>query len=729
MTNKSINDKPETAQQVLKRLFGFDAFRANQREIIEAILARQDAFVVMPTGGGKSLCYQLPAYLMKGTCLVISPLISLMKDQVDAARAIGLGAEYLNSSLSGTQQSEVLRQLTMNELDLIYVSPERFAMESFLAALDRIELSFTAVDEAHCISEWGHDFRPDYLNLSILVKRFSNVPVAAFTATATQRVQEDVVARLGLRRPHMVRASFNRPNLYYRVTPKESPEQQILSFIKEHKNEAGIVYRTTRKSVESTTRQLVAKGIKALPYHAGLAAEKRSANQEAFNRDEVDVIVATIAFGMGIDKSNVRFVLHADLPKNIEGYYQETGRAGRDGEPSVCQLLFGRGDIPKMRYFIDQIEGESERQHAIHCLNEMAGYASRNICRRRQLLQYFGETYAHENCKTCDICTDEAEQEDATRDAQIVMSAIARTGERFGITHIVDVIAGANTERIRQLGHDQIKTYGAGKSHDKQHWRRIIDNLLAHELVVQTDERYPTLRLSEQAADVLYGRRPFLVLRQKETVSAPKRRSEEFEYNQELFEALRALRKEQADAGGVPPFVVFSDRTLHEMACEMPVDQEGLLRISGVGAVKFERYGTLFAEGIAKFRAAHPEVTPGTVKSVEFRLPKKTKKHAAKGESLETTWNLFQQGVPLPEIARQRELTLGTVVSHLETLAADGKTASFDIDQYVPAAKRLLIEQLFAKHGDERLAPVVAAVGEGVTYDDARLVRLWMKMP
>ncbi|MDD4736032.1 MAG: DNA helicase RecQ [Kiritimatiellae bacterium] len=720
------NNKDQTAAQVLKQLFGFEAFRANQQEIIEAILARQDAFVVMPTGGGKSLCYQLPAYMMKGTCMVISPLISLMKDQVDAARAIGLRAAYLNSSLSGVQQADVLSRLTTNRLDLIYVSPERFAMDSFLCALDQIDLCFTAVDEAHCISEWGHDFRPDYLHLSTLVKQFPDVPVTAFTATATQRVQQDIIQRLGLRRPHMVRASFNRPNLYYRVAPKENPEQQILSFIKEHGNEAGIVYRTTRKSVESTTRQLVARGIKARPYHAGLSAERRSENQEAFNRDEVDVIVATIAFGMGIDKSNVRFVLHADLPKNIESYYQETGRAGRDGEPAVCLLLFGRGDIPKIRHFIDQIEDLHERQHAINCLNEMAGYASRNICRRRQLLHYFGETYTPKNCETCDICTDEAEQEDATRDAQIVMSAIARTGERFGITHIVDVIAGANTERIRQLGHDRIKTYGAGKDHDKRHWRRIVDNLLAHELIVQTDEQYPTLRLGEHSSDVLYGRKPFFVLRQKEIRPTPGKRAEEFEYNQELFEALRGLRKRLADEEGVPPFVVFSDRTLHEMACEMPIDQAGLLHISGVGAVKCERYGSLFAESITQFRESHPEVMPGVVKHVEPGAPKASKKRVVKGERLETTWNLFEQGIPLTDIAKQRGRTLGTIVSHLERLAADGKSISFDIDQYVSTEKRLRIEELFATHGVERLAPVVAAGGEGITYDDARLVRLWM---
>ena len=370
-----MNDSDETpipkhTPEVLKDVFGFRSFLPNQEEIVRAILARQDAFVVMPTGGGKSLCYQLPAHVMDGTCMVISPLISLMKDQVDAAIETGLRASFLNSSLSASMKRQVEADLADGKLDLIYVSPERFAMPEFIAALKRVQLSFVAIDEAHCISEWGHDFRPDYLNLSTIVQEFPDVPVAAFTATATHKVQEDIVTKIGLRSPHTVRASFNRPNLFYKVIPKLKPAGQILRFVRNHAGEAGIVYRTTRKSVEQTANMLTKHGIKALPYHAGLADAVRVKNQDAFNKDEVDVIVATIAFGMGIDKSNVRYVMHGDLPKNMESYYQETGRSGRDGEPAHCLLLFGYGDIPKIRFFIDQTQDEDERKHAIKCLND-----------------------------------------------------------------------------------------------------------------------------------------------------------------------------------------------------------------------------------------------------------------------------------------------------------------------------------------------------------------------
>jgi len=469
--------------RVLKDIFGFHSFRPNQEEIVRAILARQDCFVVMPTGGGKSLCYQLPAHIMDGTCMVVSPLISLMKDQVDAAIATGLRASFLNSSLSAAMKRDVQLRFTAGELDLIYVSPERFAMPEFIAELKHVKLSFVAIDEAHCISDWGHDFRPDYLNLATIVEDFPDVPVTAFTATATHRVQEDIVAKLRLRSPHTVRASFNRPNLFYKVIPKQKPGDQILKFVRAHPNDPGIIYRTTRKSVEQTAALLARHGIKALPYHAGLDDASRIMNQDAFNRDEIDVIVATIAFGMGIDKSNVRYVLHGDLPKNMESYYQETGRSGRDGESAHCLLLFGYGDIPKIRYFIDQISENTERNHSIKCLNDMVHYATINVCRRKQLLNYFGEDYPPQKPEPsmtntespmiatgacCDICAGEVESVDATVDAQIVLSAIARTGERFGINYIVSVVTGSDFDRIQQLGHDKIKTFGIGKDQDKR---------------------------------------------------------------------------------------------------------------------------------------------------------------------------------------------------------------------------------------------------------------------
>ena len=599
--------------EVLGRVFGFHAFRANQEEIVRAVLARRDVFAVMPTGGGKSLCYQLPACVLPGTCIVISPLISLMKDQVDAARATGLRAEYLNSSLSAGEGGQVLGRLIRGELDLLYVAPERFTTDGFLAALERVSVCLVAIDEAHCISEWGHDFRPDYLALSMIVERFAGSPVAAFTATATRRVQDDIIDRLALRDPHTVRASFDRPNLFYRVVPKDNVNRQILSFVRGCDGDSGIVYRTTRANVEATAAFLVDNGVKAVPYHAGLDGDLRKKHQDAFNRDQANVVVATIAFGMGIDKSNVRFVLHGDLPKNVEGYYQETGRAGRDGEPAHCVLYFSGGDVPKIRYFVDQIEDESQRAVATGKLYEMVNYATVNACRRRQLLGYFGEKLAGDNCGACDVCAGEVQQVDATTEAQIVMSAIVRTGQRFGAAHVVDVVTGAKTRRIAELGHDRVKTYGAGQDRPKHFWRGILNDLIAQGGVVRTGDKYPVLHVSPSGREVLFGRKGFHVLKQKQKQKKAQRRrgravdAPAVEFDDELFGRLRSLRTRLAKRQNVPPYIVFSDRTLHEMAAYLPATPEQMNEITGVGEQKLKRYGKQFLAEIASFVADRPD--------------------------------------------------------------------------------------------------------------------------
>ncbi len=599
---------PARLHAALRDVFGFDTFRPYQREIVEALLARRDAFVVMPTGGGKSLCYQLPARLMDGVCIVVSPLISLMKDQVDAARSNGLRAAFLNSSLDLEGRRDTVGALRRGDLELLYVSPERFAMEDFGTLLRACRLSLIAIDEAHCISEWGHDFRPDYLALGALTDTFPEVPVAAFTATATLKVQDDIVRRLRLRDPLKVRASFNRPNLYYAVTPKTDAQRQILRFVLERPREAGIVYRTTRRSVDETADYLCARGIRALPYHAGLDDETRARNQEAFNRDEAQVVVATIAFGMGIDKSNVRFVLHADLPKNIEGYYQETGRAGRDGDPAHCLLLFGYGDIPKIRHFFDDIADPDEKRRAERCLQDVITYATTHACRRRRLLGYFGEPFAQEHCGACDVCTGRVARVDATRDAQIALSAIARTGQRFGAGYLVDVITGADTERIRALGHDAIKTYGVGADRDKRHWRRVIDTLLAQELAVQSEGEYPTIALTDRARPVLRGEKPFYMTEQVVEPRAKRRKAvasaDVFAPEDGLFERLRALRAEIAAELGVPAYVVFTDRTLHELAAQRPTREDQLIGIHGIGEKKRAQFGARFVQAIRTFGAA-----------------------------------------------------------------------------------------------------------------------------
>jgi ATP-dependent DNA helicase RecQ len=598
---RNETDHESSIFSALKTVFGFQAFRPNQESIIRNILEGKDVFAVMPTGGGKSLCYQLPATVMRGTAVVISPLISLMKDQVDAATENGIEAAFMNSSMNADEVSDVYRMLRYNKIRLLYIAPERFAMPHFLERLKTSAVSLFAIDEAHCISEWGHDFRPDYLGLSLIPEMFPDVPVAAFTATATQRVQEDIIHRIGLRRPHIVRASFNRPNLYYQVKAKAKVQTQILEFLRDHQGESGIIYRTTRDSVMEIADFLKSKGIAALPYHAGLSAEERNKNQEAFNRDEAQMIVATIAFGMGIDKSNVRFVIHADLPKNIEGYYQETGRAGRDGEPAHCLLFFGRGDIPKIRYFINAITDERERFIAIEKLNQTVGYASHNVCRRKQLLGFFGEDYPLDNCGACDICSGSVEQIDITTDSQIIMSAVSRTGQRFGIGHIVDIVTGADTKRIRELRHNEIKTYGTGKDRDKKHWRSLINELIAQEAIMQEGEPYPVLRITQKGSDILFGREGIAALRKEETNTRQKRSGEFEGYDEALFARLRNIRKKMAEAQQVPPYIIFSDKTLHEMCRRFPATLSDMRKISGVGDAKLERYGRDFILEIGRY--------------------------------------------------------------------------------------------------------------------------------
>jgi ATP-dependent DNA helicase RecQ len=589
----------------LRTVFGFESFRPNQETIINNILKQQDVFAVMPTGGGKSLCYQLPALLLEGTAVVISPLISLMKDQVDAARENGIAAVFMNSSLDQREMANIERKLKADQVKLLYIAPERFAMPQFIETLRGIPLSLFAIDEAHCISEWGHDFRPDYLALSAIPELFPHVPVAAFTATATQKVQQDIIRKIGLRTPHTVRASFNRPNLFYQVKSKAGVEQQLLEFLRDHEGESGIIYRTTRDSVTATAGFLASHGIKALPYHAGLSAEEREKNQEAFNRDEAPVIVATIAFGMGIDKSNVRFVVHADLPKHIEAYYQETGRAGRDNEPAHCLLYFSRGDIPKIRYFIDKVEDETERAIAMEKLNQTVRFASHNVCRRKQLLSFFGEAYGADNCGACDICTGSVIRIDISTDARILMSALARTNERFGIVHIIDIVIGADTRRIRELGHHEIKTFGAGKRQDKTHWRFIVNELLAQELIRQDGDRYPVLKLTPKGADVLLGKEEVFGLKRAEVKTKERRAIAAAGgwYDETLFERLRAIRKRIAGTNRVPPYVIFSDKTLYEMCRHFPQTASEMRRITGVGDVKLARYGEDFLEEIRTFKA------------------------------------------------------------------------------------------------------------------------------
>ncbi|MFZ2198856.1 MAG: DNA helicase RecQ [Thermodesulfovibrionales bacterium] len=705
----------------LRTVFGFQTFRPNQESIVRNILGKRDVFAVMPTGGGKSLCYQLPAALMHGTVIVISPLISLMKDQVDAAVENGMQAAFMNSSMNAGEVTEVYSMLKHSRIRLLYIAPERFAMPHFTERLKTADISLFAIDEAHCISEWGHDFRPDYLSLSRIPGMFPDVPVAAFTATATQKVQEDIINRLGLRRPHIVRASFNRPNLFYEVKPKSKVEAQILEFLTERPGESGIVYRTTRDSVMLTADFLKSKGIAALPYHAGLSAAERNRNQESFNKDEVQVMVATIAFGMGIDKSNVRFVIHADLPKNIDGYYQETGRAGRDGEPARCILFFSRGDIPKIRYFINGITEDRERFIAIEKLNQTVGYASHNVCRRRQLLGFYGEEYGADNCGACDICLGSAEQTDITTEAQVILSAVSRTGQRFGIGHIIDIVTGADTKRIRELRHDEIKTYGAGKARDKKYWRGVVDELIAQEALLQEGDPYPVLKIPEKGSDILFGREGIMALRKEETKSkAGRNTGDTGGYDSALFERLRNVRKSLAQMQQVPPYIIFSDKTLHEMCRRFPSTLTEMEKISGVGESKLKRYGEYFIREIKQYLDENPGISFTEKEAAASDLAGPVHKRK-KGETVEETYAFFKGGMSPDDIAKLRSLTPSTIASHLERLIMEGR--DIDMDRLVDSARRMEIEKYYLSVKGQDLNSVVEHFKGTVSFEEARLVR------
>ena len=571
----------------LARVFGYTAFRPHQIEIVKGILGGHDSLSIMPTGGGKSLCFQLPSHLMDGVCVVISPLISLMKDQVDAACANGLRAAALNSSLSPGGHRAVREALASGELDLLYISPERLSAPGFWDALASWPVSFFAVDEAHCISQWGHDFRPDYLALSGLVERFPQCPVAAFTATATPEVERDILSRLGLREPRLIRASFDRPNLFYHVLPKEEPHAQLLSFLGGHEGESGIVYRSTRRKVEETAAFLQKKGVKAEAYHAGLPDAERMRVQEAFRRDECPVVVATVAFGMGIDKPDVRFVAHLDLPKNVEGYYQETGRAGRDGDPAHCLLLYSAADMAQLLYFARQTEDEEQRSIAEKHAYAMLEYAERNQCRRKALLSYFGEDFEEPNCGGCDVCTGEIQEEDYTIEAQKALSAMVRSGCRFGRVLIMDILMGADNRRIRETGFQHLPTYGVGKDRTRRFWKYLIDALTRQGLAAIEGEEYPYLRVTETGWETLRGA-PFRALRIVETRARRNRAerdgaSQDMDVDDTLFQLLRAERRRLAEAAQVPPYVVFHDRALREMAAGKPASREAMLGIAGVG--------------------------------------------------------------------------------------------------------------------------------------------------
>lgn len=592
------------AEEILKHTFGYLDFRGQQRNIIETVLDGQDALVLMPTGGGKSLCYQIPGILRDGIAIVVSPLIALMQDQVAALQQLGLRAAYLNSTLSREAHNEVMRAIYDGELDLLYVAPERLLQENTLQRLMSVEVSLIAIDEAHCVSQWGHDFRVDYLGLHVLQTAFPNSPRIALTATADDRTRDEIVTRLALNKPKIFVSSFDRPNIRYLVQPKGDAKAQLMMFLQDHKNQAGIVYCMSRNRVDGIAAWLCGKGINALPYHAGLSAQERSDNQRRFLREEGIVIVATIAFGMGIDKPDVRFVAHLDLPKNIEAYYQETGRAGRDGLASDAWMVYGLQDVVRIAKMVQESNaGDQIKRVERAKIDSLLAWCEVTTCRRRGLLNYFGEQMS-EPCGNCDVCLNPPKTWNATEAAQKLLSNIYRTGQRFGAGHVIDVLRGKDTAKIMQFGHQKLSTYGIGADRSDQQWRSILRQLIVQNYVYVNDAQYGAIQLTEKARGLLKGEVK-VFLREDAESAKPQRNTiistSDNQTDQPLWEALKECRKALAKQQGVPPFHIFHDATLMEMMRYRPASSSELLTINGVGEKKLNRYGDQFLAVLCQF--------------------------------------------------------------------------------------------------------------------------------
>ena len=720
-------------EQRLKQYFGHDAFRPGQQEIIEQTLSGRDAFVLMPTGGGKSLTYQLPALLLPGLTVVISPLIALMHDQVDQLRANGIAATFINSSLDSFERSQRERAALNGKVKLLYVAPERLLSENFLYLLDQIEsdigLSLLAVDEAHCVSEWGHDFRPEYRQLGQLRTRYPRSPMLALTATATERVRQDILTQLRLHDPYVHVASFNRPNLSYEVRPKHKGSySELLQLLHGLPGAPVIIYCQSRRSVDDLSDCLQRDGIRALPYHAGLSGEQRTEHQTRFIRDDIAVLVATIAFGMGISKPDVRAVIHYDLPRNLEGYYQESGRAGRDGLPAQCILFFSHGDRAKVEYLIAQKPDEQEQFIARHQLQQAVAYSESSACRRRVLLAYFGETLRDENCSNCDNCLSPATLEDRTADARKFLACIVRTQERFGMRHIVDVLRGANTQKIRDYGHDQLSTFGIGKDLSADAWLYLGRALLQQDLVSQSTDGYPILRLNTLSWEILRKQRSVQVAEPPRNATTQQETRVLEPEAERLFQHLRNLRKQIADEQGVPPYVVFPDTSLRAMAQQRPQSREQFAQIPGVGGRKLEAYFTSFTRAIRDYCESHnlvmsPEAARRDNRQRREIIP--IPQVSAGPSTRRHTLDLYNEGRSIEEIARERNLNPRTIAGHLAELIEAGE--AIEAERLVDTERHKIIFAALRQMGDDMLRPVKDLLGDEYSYEEIRLVRALMR--
>ena len=699
----------QSLEEALKYYFGYDSFRLGQRQIVEQALQNRDLLIIMPTGGGKSLCFQLPALLKPGLTIVVSPLIALMQDQVDALLDNGIPATFLNSSLSRQDVRSRESAILKGKIKLLYVSPERLLGEGFTPFLERINqqvgISAFAIDEAHCVSDWGHDFRPEYRQIRQLRQRYSDIPMLALTATATKRVQQDIIQQLKLRQPGFHLASFNRPNLYYEIQPKQRQSyNQLLKTIKSSPG-SGIVYCLSRRTVDETAFRLQKNGIAALPYHAGMSDAERSSNQTRFLRDDAQVIVATIAFGMGINKLDVRFVIHYDLPRNLESYYQESGRAGRDGEPAKCTLMFSLGDIPRIRYLIEQKPDPKEQQVALQQLHQVTDYAEGTDCRRTIMLRYFGERFKG-NCDNCDNCRHPKPIEDWTIEAQKFLSCVARCRERFGMVHIIDVLRGSRKKKVEQYGHHLLSTYGIGKDKTADAWKTLARSLLHQGLLDETNDGYRVLKLNKLSWEILRKQRSVQIAVNRTTnsniIAETNPRAVEIEL---LFERLRRLRKQLADAQSVPPYVVFNDSSLKLMAQQQPQTIADFGEISGVGAHKLAQYGEQFVSEIRAF-------------CQEQKLPE-----PLPSNSQMKTLQLYQQGLSIEETAQERGFAPSTIITHLSELIE--RKQPIDLNRLVSTERQNIIFKAIQTKGADSLKVIREYLGEDFSYEEIRLVRAW----
>jgi ATP-dependent DNA helicase RecQ len=722
-TPATLTSPPDDARlkQVLRETFGFTRFRPLQEDIVKATLAREDVFALLPTGGGKSLCYQLPALLLDGLTVVVSPLIALMKDQVDALIANDVAATFINSSLDAAEIRRRQALVAQGRVKLLYVAPERFGTTGFLRLLKQAGVSVFAIDEAHCVSEWGHDFRPEYRELRNLRMHFPDAVFAAFTATATDRVQRDIRAQLGLQHARTFTGTFNRPNLYYEVRPKQDTFKQLRAYLRDHREESGIIYCQSRQGTDHLAERLRASGFDAVAYHAGLDNAERHRVQEAFVRDDVRIVVATIAFGMGIDKPDVRFVIHYDLPKNLEGYYQESGRAGRDGDPAECLLFYSYGDVKKHQHFIDARPTQELRSVAQAQLRHMTDWAELRTCRRTALLDYFGERFAGQDRPCCDNCRNPAHLVDYTVAAQMFLSCVKRTGERFGAAYVIDVLRGSRDERILRFHHDRLSTWGIGKERSKEEWRYLARALVRDGYALQDAEAYNAIRVTDRGNDVLF-RGATVVLPEAPPMrsgSTDGSRASEDQPHPELFESLRRLRKRLADARGVPPYVIFADATLRQMAAALPLDEVALRSVHGVGARKIQEFGSLFLEEIAEYvQRSGARPAPSTPSR-----PAEVRQRSREGLSatVRASLRLLREGRSLDQIAESRKMTPSTVEGHVADAIEAGEDINLDV--LVSPAKQQAIAEAIAEVGDELLRTVLEHLGGGYTYAEIKFVR------